>query len=652
MNLRQNPQNRLISETQSVQTITLESGVEKIFPPYLDWRVDPEDIRFNEQDPAKSLVNNNYTEHDLTDEYGSTIRFRLYATKIGKGGFGSVFLAQNSMTRQWLAIKQFNSDSNDSTQEVEALRVSGNLVFYDKTMNLIGMKLLKGHELYDAIIKEDNDYQHFSLLQRIAIAKNILNKTAGLHKDVKHIKGEREDKIPSAHRDIKADNLILNPTTHTVEFCDYGSVNRLKISDIKLTEEEYDKRPTTGEISDSLMGTALFTAPEIIQNHQNNPTKNNRDIHYDEKTEVYALGMTLAEIFGLVEDAAPITIGNENFFRYKIVANADVPTEISDFISSMVNDDPQKRPTVIESAIFFNSAMAEEGKKTGLKTCVISIDDFLAFTQQNKKKFINTIKREKINIVTLQGSDTTTYKNYYKARYELTKAGIINVSPFMVKGKSQDNIFRAVKNHYDGSFATTHTEVYQYEKKSKNKFYQRHPILTGIAIGLGTIILASIVTAAVVFSGGLAAAIAGAALATGVAITGGALSGTAAAIVGAITIGATLATFGATVGAAIGGIITTTSNPKASCDPVSLVDDHRASSTIPNTYRKLSTHLRSTGTPPQPLINVADPQDEAYKQSSRETKGKQKVTNNNSSVSSTTIHCPGNHFKNKKGSLG
>ena len=193
------------------------------------------------------------------------------------------------------------------------------------------------------------------------------------------------------------------------------------------------------------------------------------------------------------------------FRRYKIINNTDVPTEIFNFISSMRSDDPQKRPTVIESAIFFNSAMAEEGKKSGLKTSVISIDDFLAFTQTNKKKFINTIKRKEINIVTLQGSDTTTYKKYYKARHELTKAGIINVSPFMVKGKSQDNIFRAVKSHYDGSFATTHTKVYQYEKnkmvkkhisdeqpvkKSKNKFHQRHPILTGMAIGLGAIVLA------------------------------------------------------------------------------------------------------------------------------------------------------------------
>jgi hypothetical protein len=105
------------------------------------------------------------------------------------------------------------------------------------------------------------------------------------------------------------------------------------------------------------------------------------------------------------------------------------------------------------------------------------------------------------------------------------------------------------------------------KKEPKPSFFKKHPIFTGILIGLGVTILAAAVVIAVVFTGGIAAApIAGAAAIAGAAITGA--TGTTAAITGAVVIGAGLAVTGAAVGAAGGAIYEKASGETVEMRPI------------------------------------------------------------------------------------
>ena len=152
---------------------------------------------------------------------------------------------------------------------------------------------------------------------------------ADLHHDVKHMKNERDEKKVVIHRDIKSDNISLNPETHTVKYCDYGMAvtlpnNRRSNPDNPLK----DPKPTMGSIEDTKTGTPLFMAPEIR-------FSKDKGVKYSEATEVYALGVTLAEIFG---------IARASYARYDFSSKPnDVPQNLHELILSMVDNNPPKK---------------------------------------------------------------------------------------------------------------------------------------------------------------------------------------------------------------------------------------------------------------------------------------------------------------------
>lgn len=451
------------SDKSEIKTVK-QGEVEKITLPYLDWRINPNHLEFSEDQPSKSKLKEDHVndEHDIQK---SQPNLRIYQ-EIGKGTFGAIVLAQNKDTGEWIAIKLPHNMYTNLNEEIKEIKLSGNFIFHDEETNAIGMKLLEGSELYKTMVKEDNEEhvspQHFSNSQRLVIAKNILTEIAGIHKDVEFIKGNRNDKLSILHRDIKSQNLIFDASSLKVKYCDYGAAEKLNPSSSKFQSlfTKKEMKPTLGQKKDlATVGSPLYLAPELVRAHRRGKQK-----VYNEATEVYALGMTIAEVFGVAESYWEDWGKDRGMWRYKIVEKPDVPNEITDLIKRMVHDNADKRPTVIEARIEFNKLFDAEAKKSKLRTCVISIDEFLAMEPENKQALIQSIIKNEINAVALQGSADTTNQKFYQVRYELMNAGIISIAPFMVKGANQDHALRVVKDHYDHTLASTNTEVYIYQK--------------------------------------------------------------------------------------------------------------------------------------------------------------------------------------------
>lgn len=244
--------------------------VEKIVLPDLPWQIDPSHLAFDEEKPNESLLNSSSVRIFQTNKGEKKVKV-YEESPLGKGSFGTVYAAQDPKTHQWLAVKTLSDTSFSAfMQEVKALEESGVLEFYDSRTNTIGMKLLKGHELYNAIVDDKENKklspQHFSLLQRIAIAKEVVKKITGVHKDHQFIKKQHEIKIikernqhelkkqqtenkesehgfPSTieneiqgendspkmiiHRDIKTNNIMLDASGLSVEYCDFGLARKL-----------------------------------------------------------------------------------------------------------------------------------------------------------------------------------------------------------------------------------------------------------------------------------------------------------------------------------------------------------------------------------------------------------------------------------------
>jgi serine/threonine protein kinase len=554
---------------------------EKITLPYLDGRIDPDDIEFDEEKPSQSLLRNSSGCKERKYEGGTYLIYEK--NPLGKGNFGEVFLAQNKTTKQWIAIKIPRGSRTPKLEEIQSLESTGNLVFFDKH---VGMKLLEGQSLV-AIVDDGihKPVQKFSLQQKLAIAKSILKNMAHLHHDVRYMRGERKWKVKTIHRDVKSANIILDASTLTARFGDYGlattlggvpivkkkptksepdlklmssiprdnnitennlylyydktsdkifyttktGTNSIKRSEIKREEFEYsqhydtlleilkklneevdifgyfshfpkmgevedvdthikaelinialksgnfhfeDTRPTLGEIRDEVLVKNVYMAPEIYSGMSVKPSQHFFIMNflaenappiaeYNEATEVYALGVTLAEMFGIAQcDPAD--------HRYTFHTHPpDVPDSLYKLISQMLDNEPKNRPTVVMTVKRLNAIFHREGNTetatigTTTNVCIISIDEFLQYPLEKKIECIKSISDNNINAIVLQGSDKTSNLDYYKVRYYLTQKGIISIAPFMAKG-SPEAVLCIAKNHYDQTLCTINTKVFTY----------------------------------------------------------------------------------------------------------------------------------------------------------------------------------------------
>src|SRR3990167_5347846 len=236
-------------------------------------------------------------------DYYSIYQGEQHKKHLGEGGFGSVKLAQNIITGEWVALKVMDSDKtskNIKDAEVANLKNTDNY-FHDsiyigkkRSQYELLMKLAPGTGLFDLI----KDKKIPSLVDKLRIAIGCLKSIETLHK--KNI----------LHRDIKPSNFVYDTEKGLISIVDfglaiYGNLNQL---------------------CKKFGGTEAYHAPE-----QNAAYENKQAIPYNEKTEVYALGVTLVNLF---------------YDNVKIdpVIHVNIIDSIKKTLSNMVNKDPQKRP--------------------------------------------------------------------------------------------------------------------------------------------------------------------------------------------------------------------------------------------------------------------------------------------------------------------
>jgi serine/threonine protein kinase len=377
---------------------------------------------------------------------------------IASGGFGKVWLAQQKKDNKWIAVKILDDfDEKRIQKETKQLEQQEQFIFLQD--NCIGMKLLEGFNLDELRnIEKKADRSVFSLVQLLVISKDVLKKIAYVHNDANFIRKRnandesKENKTQqfTIHRDIKPSNILLNPETLTVEYCDYGLAAQIN----QPTNVEGKQELSVS--SNSFMGTYPFAAPEQLE-----ASILGRPVVYNEQTEIFAIGMTLARLFDLAEPGKKYY----GYPRYEIESNPAVPQNITDYIRRMVNPDPKKRPTVIEAQHFFNNELHERSKKRKPNIVVVSIEKFVSFSEEEKRELIEAIIQSPVDAVVLQGSSE---QEYYKVRQELIKNHIISIAPFMVQGE-QDVVYQVVKNHYNSSLCSVDTTACNMDDIIKGK---------------------------------------------------------------------------------------------------------------------------------------------------------------------------------------
>ncbi len=250
-------------------------------------------------------------------------RFRVLQ-RIGGGGFGTVYLAEDVIVREELVLKvlspQLSLDENMIRRFVQELKLSRrithkNVIRIHDLLDLegahaISMEYFHARDL-GTILKEEGP---LSIARVLMIAEQTLEGLAVAHD------------IGIIHRDLKPANILMSDADH-LKIVDFGLASVGQSARSRLTQ------------SGILVGTPEYISPEQITGHD-----------VDGRTDLYSLGAVLYELISGRQPFAGANAVNVLFQhleadipRLKTVV-AGVPDAVDELIMRCMSRFPDDRP--------------------------------------------------------------------------------------------------------------------------------------------------------------------------------------------------------------------------------------------------------------------------------------------------------------------
>jgi serine/threonine protein kinase len=213
-------------------------------------------------------------------------RFEL-EKRIGKGGQGYVWLAEDKLFGGKVAVKILHSETtSDATllknllMEEARLQASlspvhqphRNIVYiihvgtFDDEVGIV-MEYVEGGSVAN-LMWSDGERKALSPSEAFSIALQVCE---GL--DAAHAKGV-------IHRDIKPGNILIRKADGLVKITDWGVAKNIDIAGRGRT----------------YAGTPPFMSPEVIQLNRKNRQERMKSVGVDHRTDVYSLGVTLFQM--------------------------------------------------------------------------------------------------------------------------------------------------------------------------------------------------------------------------------------------------------------------------------------------------------------------------------------------------------------------
>lgn len=306
----------------------------------------------------------------------------LQGRPIGKGGTSSVLRVTRKDTEQEYALKVINMHRLSSSKRMQLLReveimrsldhpsiIRIHEVFKTEFVLYIVMEFCDGGELFDELEEHENMQMPESVVRDYA--EDILRALSYIHRN------------GIVHRDLKLENFI------------FSSKNRER-RELKMIDFGYSRTYLEGEYMTSLVGTAFYIAPEVLEGR------------YGNEADMWSFGCML---FMMITGEIPI-VGRNDFEVMENVRNAknkntlygdrarrllrgNLSSECSDFINMCMTVDPAKRPTAAGafdhpwfSATLGEGDVSERHESLGSHEVGQRIDKFKSFTTFKKLALI------------------------------------------------------------------------------------------------------------------------------------------------------------------------------------------------------------------------------------------------------------------------
>ena len=342
---------------------TEKSGCEQLPKELNEMKIkDDKSKNNNEKDMEATIVNGNGTETgqvittSIGGRDGQPKRVISYAAErvVGTGSFGVVYQAKCVETGEAVAIKKVLQDKRYKNRELQVMRMLEHTnvlklkhCFYstaEKEEVYLNLVLEYVPEtVYRVSITMSGCTQHMPIIYVQLYMYQICRGLNYMH----HVVGV-------CHRDIKPQNLLVNPASHQLKICDFGSAKML----------------VPGEPNISYICSRYYRAPELIFGAT----------EYTTAIDVWSAGCVLAELLlgqpifpgesgvdQLVEiikilgtpTREEIKCMNPNYTEFKFpqikahpwhkIFHKSMPSEAVDLVSRMLQYSPNLRCTALEA---------------------------------------------------------------------------------------------------------------------------------------------------------------------------------------------------------------------------------------------------------------------------------------------------------------
>jgi serine/threonine protein kinase len=350
----------------------------------------------------------NYGIIKLDNQYYAVYLGIKHKKQCGSGSFGTIKLLQHLETGNWCIVKvlsEFHIDTNldDSDEDVDLFR-KPSIVKEDADKEYESLKRVDEAIGRFERKSQKKGYQQFILMNYIHgmdmlkfcynlldCNKRTLSTAVWLRIAIQlcDALSELHDKYRILHHDIKYENIIYDPMSSSLRFIDYGLSRRL---------------PKGGVIKDkAYTGTGEVLPPEYFSSKQ-----------YSVMSEVYSLGVTIADIFGFTGDYSKLIDENSAAFKRNVhIKEDDIRLAVFRYLRDrMMSPIKKNRPRVQEARNFFEKVKqsltsqeistyldvaAYSQSDAGTKSTIIA--DLLRF---DKVTLINTQRLTLLEIVALQ----------------------------------------------------------------------------------------------------------------------------------------------------------------------------------------------------------------------------------------------------------
>jgi tetratricopeptide (TPR) repeat protein len=263
-----------------------------------------------------------------TDQLGSYLgRYRIL-TRLGRGGMGEVFLAEDPVLRRGVAIKRIRPGLERDRTFRARLRREAQLaarlghraivqvfdLVTDDAADHVIMEYVPGPSLHTLV-----GGRPMAVAEAVRIAAEIADGLAYAHQQ------------GVIHRDLKLENILIG-TDGQPRIADFGIARRTAAARDAGDQESLTRDGVA-------IGTSRAMSPEQIQGHE-----------LDARSDLFSFGVLIYE---LVTGTSPFAAANDAVTIMRVLSDRqapahelapDVPRALSDLIDQMLEKTPDRRP--------------------------------------------------------------------------------------------------------------------------------------------------------------------------------------------------------------------------------------------------------------------------------------------------------------------